>query len=129
MRKQISTLIDGERVWSTVDMTQAEIDDALPPPASTNPRDYTLTKPLWRHMARAAGFWTHIKTVEEHLEVNDHAAYADLMETLEGNQFKFDATLAQITSFAPLLPDVELPDETALSALWIAAAARRRDNQ
>lgn len=128
MKKQISKIVDGKREWATVEMTQAEIDAAQPAP-STDPRDYQLTLTQWRHMVRSAGLWAHIKEVVAQLEANDLAAYADVEEMLEGQSFKFDATLVQIASFAPLLPGVELPDETALSALWLEAAARQLNNQ
>lgn len=112
---------DGTKVRR--EMTDAEQAEHTVSP-STDPRDYTLTPTQWRHMVRSAGLWDHIDTVKAYLKSNDLSAWAGLMETLEGNQFDFDATLAQIASFAPLLAGVTLPGEAALTPLWIAAAAR-----
>lgn len=118
-------LPDTPPSWWDVDFDAETVSQGVKPPTSTNPRDYVLTPTAWRHMVRKAGLWEHIDTVKAHLKVNDLSAWADLMETLEGNQFDFEATLDQITLFAPMLAGMPpLPDEAALTPLWLDAAAR-----
>lgn len=121
----LTKIVDGKRVDVADDEDTAIRAGWIAAAAvSQNPRDYTLSPKQWRHMVRKAGLWDHIDTVKAYLKANDLSAWADLMETLEGNPFKFDATLAQVASFAPMLAGVTLPDEAALTPLWLEAAAR-----
>ena len=93
------------------------------PVPSTDPRDYPLTKRQWFWLADANGLAGHLDTIAASLKADpDLIPYANFRSTLKSDSFDFDKTLAEMDLFAPLLPAGSLPDEAALTPMWMAAA-------
>ena len=93
------------------------------PIVSTNPRDYRLTPAQWFHMVRLNELEAHLTDIRAQMKAGvDVSAYADLERTIrDSTSFGFDRTLEEMAAFSALLPAGSLPDEAALTPMWLAA--------